>query len=89
MPEGKGRVPPTGLGGPVARGRLWPLGGLPVALWSLASSWRIKIPRNFWRNFENISRSGFSEIENSKNRKLALGILSVSPIKMPKNDIIT
>ena len=76
-PSGHGRALPAGLGGTAPRDCPWPLGGPQVALWSLASSWRIKQLCKFLCTSKNISRSGFFEIENNKNKELALGILSI------------
>ena len=42
-----------------------------------SSSWRKNNPRKFRSNSENISRSKFLKQKDSKNRELALGILSI------------
>ena len=85
MPRGQGRAPPAGPGGPTARGRPGPWVSPQDALWSSASFYRIKNRRKLLSNSENIFRSNFSEIENSKNRELALGILLIgSPTKSLK-----
>ena len=75
--RGQGRAPPTGPCGAADRGRPGPWVAPQAALWSVTSSCRINIPRKFSSNSENISRSRFFEIKNSKNRELALGILSI------------
>ena len=76
MPRGQGWAPAAALGGAAARGRPWPLGG-PPGRPAVSNFVVIKNLYKFWRNSENTSRSGFSKIENSKNRELALGILSI------------
>ena len=66
-----GQVPPVAPPQAASRGR-------PQAdLWSSDSFFRIKNLRKLSSNSENISRSNFSEIENNKNRELALGILLI------------
>ena len=59
VPRGQGRVPPVPPGGAMAGGRPWPLGGPQVALRRGGVFLRIKIPRKFSSNSENISRSDF------------------------------
>ena len=61
---------------------LW--GAFEAALRTPSSSWRKNNSLKFSSNSEEISRSGFFEIENSKNSELALGIYVGSPIKSLK-----
>ena len=76
---------PRGRGGPHPRVHLDPRQGGAPALWASppallrtgTSSWQIKIPRKFPVQSENISRSKFLKQKDSKNRELALGILSI------------
>ena len=78
-----GNGPPLGMGS-------WTLPRSPYtrvgpALWvasqaaprNPSSSWRKNNPRKFWSNSKNISRSKFLKQKDSKNRELALGILSI------------
>ena len=59
-----------------------------AALLTRSSSWRIINLRKFPVQSENISRSKFVKQKDSKNRELALGILSIGQSdKMLKNDI--
>ena len=74
---GVGRVPPTPPSGAAAGGHPWPLGGPQVAVRCGGVFLRIKIPRKFSPNSENISRSDFLKYKNNKNRELAMGILSI------------
>ena len=76
-PGGRGGTHPRVLVGSRPGVAPGPWVALQVGLRSPTSSWKIKNICKFWRNSENISRSRFSEIENGKNRELALGILSI------------
>ena len=74
-----------GRGGPHPRVHLGPRQGGASALWASppallrtgTSSWQIKIPRKIPVQSENIFRSKFLKQKDSKNRELALGILSI------------
>ena len=48
-----------------------------AAVWCPGAFHHVRIPRKFWSNSENISRSKFLKQKDSKNRELALGILSI------------
>ena len=76
-PTGRGgshpRVPPRLR--QQAAGALWVAS--EAALQSSGVLFRIKKFRKFSSNSENISRTDFLKYKNSKNRELALGILSI------------
>ena len=75
--HGQGRALPAGGPRPRQRGASAPWASPPAPLRSGTWSWRIKIPQKFPARSENISRSKFLKQKDSKNRELALGILSI------------
>ena len=84
-PKGSLGGHPQGRGGLLPRPHLEPWQEAVPALWvassaplrSLSSSWRKNNPRKILSNSVNISRSKFLKQKDSKNRELALGILSI------------
>ena len=70
-PRGRGGSHPRVQVGPRPAAAPGPWVACQVALWSSSSFCRIKNRRKLLSNSENIFRSNFSEIENSKNRELA------------------
>ena len=74
---GRGGSHPRLLVGPRQGAVPGPLVAPQVALRRGGVFLHIKIPRKFSSNSENISISDFLKYKNSKNREVALGILSI------------
>ena len=77
MPRGRGGSHPHLLVGPRQGGVPGPWVAPQVALRRAGVFLRIKIPRKFSSDSENISTSDFLKYKNCKNRELTLGILSI------------
>ena len=89
MPHGQRWAPLAGPPWDAAGGASAPWASPLAPLRSSTWSWHIKIPQKFPVRSENISRSKFLKQKDSKNRELALGILSIaSSDKIHKNDVI-
>ena len=90
MPQEQVRVPPVGPRGAAGHGRPCPMGGppsCPLVLGCLPSHKKISV--NFEGNPTIFPVVTFLKYKNSKNRELALGILSIGLFdKMHKNDVI-